>query len=141
MVNHLVVNHFSPIRHGLIFLECLQDDVNVVHGCVHGRRQLSICVQCNCSIYVVPHGCVADCTALDCVPFDKGDSKTCQEVISGLQVLVWEAGILVEFDPLYPFQEMICPGSLSILLFTAIGSTYFFCDMVSIRCEMSSALG
>ena len=79
--------------------------------------------------------------SLNCLAFDQGNCIACHQIVAGLLVLKWQAWVLIQLDLVGPFYEMIRPGLFSTALFAVTGSTNFFCNMASIMCEISSALG
>ena len=50
----------------------------------------------------------------DCLSSNEGDRKTSDEIISCLDIIFWEAGIVNEANTCSPTYEMICPGLLSM---------------------------
>ena len=141
VVDHLVINQILAIHLDLDCFYRFEHDREIIFGSLVWRWQFTVLMQVACCPDVVTDGGVPDVASLGGLTSDQGDGVAGEEVISCLDILFREAGILTEIDVLGPTYRMICPGLVNMLLLTFIGSTDFFSNMASIVCEIMAALG
>ena len=101
-MDHFIIYHVLAVGFLLVFLDCLEDNVNIIGLCMMRGRELAIDMQFHRRLDIPVDGGVFDLPLEDCLSSNEGDSKTSDEIISCLDIVLWEAGIVDETNTFSP---------------------------------------
>ena len=95
---HLIMDHLTPVLDGLILLDGLEYDGDVIVWSPIRRREPPISVQLASCINIVANSGVSDVLPFDGLTTDQGNPKAGNQIIPGLDVMVGQDWILVQLD-------------------------------------------